>query len=152
MRLLRLCADLFLQPSVMRSSAMTMTNASGCTPLLCAAANCSPHAASACLASKLCVETARDLSGRSSVYISCCFGALRTCELLAGKLPPLVAVRCTSGHSALDVAVSRDLLELFEVNAICQRAAVSQCLRSDGSIAVDMRTPQATLMGWRRSS
>jgi hypothetical protein len=86
------------------------------------------------------------------VYISCCFGALRTCELLAGKLPPLVVVRCTSGHSALDVAVSRDLLELFEVNALCQRAAVSQCRRSDGSIAVDKRTLQATLMGWRRSS
>jgi ankyrin repeat protein len=101
----------------MRSSAMTMANASGCTPLLCAAANPCPHAAAACLSSKLCVETARDLAGRTSVYISCSFGAVRTAGVLATKLPALVTVRSALGHTPLHVVMSRDCMELFEVRA-----------------------------------
>ncbi len=98
-----------------RSSAMTAANSSGCTPLLCASANPSPQAAAACLHSKLCVETSRDLSGRTSVYISCCFSAVRTAALLAAKLPALVAVTCTLGHTPLHVVMARGCLELFEV-------------------------------------
>ena len=114
------------QSGVMRSNAMTMSNTSGCTPLLCAAANPYPHTAVACIASKLSIETSRDLAGRTSVYISCCFCCVRTGEFLAGKMPALAAVRCASGHTPLHVAMVHDCLGLFEV---CVRVKDVTCSR-----------------------